>query len=297
MDTLILAQDEQSIHNMLQTQPPVYPPGQGPAYSGHTMPGGGFSPNPLGTPEVNVPVDTIPPGGAPPLPGGMGPTTPAKGAGSMKDGIIASIISFATTLLQDEPYRLPRPRDLVQFRIIFIFHQTSAEVARAITDALTSMPMNVNWTTLPDVHGRAVQVTEVWYLSCESGAEVTAKDPRLVDYVGQSAMMRVAAQAGLRTEKKPPPSNPREFFSPPNVFEFSTGDPVTGSVRLNPNRVSFVTTPNWEVTDQGTIQQIPHTPDPENPSAGTIYNWGAPGTAPTTTTVPINGVVNILAQP
>jgi hypothetical protein len=296
MDTLILAQDDQEIVEMLQQRPPKYPSGQGPEWSASLGAGGGIVPNLHLAPDDDVPYDTFPP--TPPRPpGGMGPVERPKGTGSMKDSIVASIIDFADMLLQLEPYRLPHPRDVVQFRIIFIFHQTAAEAAQAIIDALASLPANTQWTTLPDVRGRALQVTQVWFDSCESGAEVTAHDPRLAKYAQQSANMRVAAQTGLRTEKKPPPSVPPEFFPVPYVYEFSTGDPVTGALHLHPNAIDFVTTPNWRINDHGVIEHIPDTPDPKDPSGGTVYKWGPPGTPAQTTDIPKGGGVNILANP
>jgi hypothetical protein len=105
-------------------------------------------------------------------------------------------------------------KDVGEFQLILIFHQTSSKVARAISNALIRLPTNRTWLRLPYKHGRALRVPKVWLLSCESAADYVAKDPQLAKYINQAATMRIQAAVGLTTEKTPPPSNPKEFWHP-----------------------------------------------------------------------------------
>ena len=170
-----------------------------------------------------------------------------------------TIIDFAEFLTNP-----PITADIVEFQIIFIFHQTSQGTARDITRALTQLDGDAKWRDLPDRKHVGVRVPNCWLLSCESGTDqAVADNPNLApalaqalkQWVAQARSMRLAAAAGLTTEQKPPPANPKQYWTP-FIYTFSSGDPVTGGTTLNPQKVSFRTLP-YTILPDGHFEKIP----------------------------------------
>src|SRR5438105_3844632 len=59
------------------------------------------------------------------------------GVSFLTSRIKAKIISFAETLLAKEQQKpAAQQKDVVEFQLVIVFHQTSARVAKGITDAL-----------------------------------------------------------------------------------------------------------------------------------------------------------------
>lgn len=274
MDTLILVQDEAKLNKMVKEQPPQQPPGV-PATDKLTVLA-------MGDPAAAA---------------ALGDTASLLGSTYLTTGIVNKIVSFADAVLANEATK-PHPRDVAEFQILLLFHQTDAHMANAITRALEHIPSNKRWLRLPYKHNRSLRVTRVWIVSCESGADAVTRDPRLVKYIQQAKAMRTAARTGLTTEKTPPPSNPKEFWPAPTVYTFSTGDPVTGGLKLHPNHVSFVKTPDWHINDKGEIEPTPGgNPDKEEPAAGKVIKYDN-GDAPSAVgDLPQGSEMDVLKQP
>lgn len=198
------------------------------------------------------------------------------GAGALgvayADRIKGKIIRFGDRCLADEAKQPPaRQHDVVEFQIVIMFHQTSALMAHTITRALWSVWPDPEWRNLPYKHVRALRVARCFLLSCESAADRVATDGRLIKYIEQALNMRCAAAMGLMSEKTPPPSVPKEFWHP-YIFTFSTGDIVTGGLKLHPNATAFVKTPDWEIGPGNEIRPRPGgNKDLEVPAAGKMY--------------------------
>lgn len=206
-----------------------------------------------------------------------------------------NIATFARECLKNEPKR-PKPQDIVELQIVFVFHQSQVPEIEAMVTALTDLPLFSAWANVTDGQGYMLRVKNVVLMSCESGAHKgTNRDPLLIDYLTRAAALQNAARLGLATEVKPPPSNPREYFPYPVVLSFTTGDPVTGGLVLDPNHAKFVSTPEWGLTRDGQIAPFGD-PDKEVPAAGSVYRLNPDGSY-SKLDVPTNGTVDVLRDP
>ncbi|MSO89388.1 MAG: hypothetical protein EXQ89_05425 [Rhodospirillaceae bacterium] len=171
-----------------------------------------------------------------------------------------TIVAFADWISQP-----PHTVDVVEFQVIFIFHQMTGGTAKDITRALGTLDGDADWRNLPDRNHVGIRVRRCWLLSCESGTDqAAADDPNLAGnpalmrslrrWIDQAQSMRLAA-AAFTTEQKPPPANPKQYWLP-FIYTFSSGDPVTGSTVLFPERVSFRRLP-YTITPNGDFEKIP----------------------------------------
>src|ERR1700694_627290 len=169
--------------------------------------------------------------------------------------IVRKIVNFADSVMAKEKAKPPQQRhDMAEFQIVVEFHQTNRRLAAEITKAFNKLPQDDKWKGLPAKHQMALRVHRVWLVSCESGGDKAANANLSAKYVKQAVDMRDAASSGCSTQKSWPPSQPAEYWYP-YVYTFSTGDIVHGSLALNPNHLSFKTTPDWEVDKDGNIKQ------------------------------------------
>lgn len=215
--------------------------------------------------------------GSPAATAALGGAAGALGAAylSSANRIQRTIVEFARAISQP-----PVTSDVVAFQIIFLFHQTSADTARAITKALITLPQDTQWKDLPVRQRVAIRVQRAWMLSCESATDQVNHDPGMQRYIRQSLDMRLAAATGLTTEKTPPPTNPPEYWLP-FVYTFSTGDAFSGGLVVDPHRVSFRKLP-YEANPAGGFRHIPKPAgDPRSdaeyemgePTSGKVYKY------------------------
>jgi hypothetical protein len=146
--------------------------------------------------------------------------------------IVRSITLFADALA------FSWPDDIVEFQVIFIYHQTSQKVIRKIERALRGLPTYRLWRQIPFKRIKHIRVPCVWMLSCESATDQVTQDARILRYIGQASLLRSLAQEAFITPQAPPPTKPPSVYHP-TVVTFSTGDPVTGGLVLNPEKVKF----------------------------------------------------------
>lgn len=147
--------------------------------------------------------------------------------------IVRSITLFADALASWWP------DDMVEFQVIFIYHQTSRKVIRKIEKALRWLPGYQPWQQIPFRRVKHIRVSCVWMLSCESAADQVTQDARLFRYIAEASVLRSRAQKAFITPQAPPPTNPPSVYHP-IVVTFSTGDPVTGGLVLDPEAVQFL---------------------------------------------------------
>ena len=196
--------------------------------------------------------------------------------------ILRKIVKFADAVMAKERHKPPaQQRDVAEFQIVMEFHQTNRRLAEAITKAFTQLSQDPDWKNLPKKHQISLRVHRVWLVSCESGGDKAKNANVSPKYVQQAVNMRDAAVSGCTTDKKWPQSAPAEYWYP-YIYTFSTGDIVHGSLSLDPNHLTFKSTPDWEVDKDGNIRQTPegrdrteqqHLPDRTDPSGGTIYRY------------------------
>ncbi|HWE50007.1 MAG TPA: hypothetical protein VG273_09475 [Bryobacteraceae bacterium] len=117
-----------------------------------------------------------------------------------------AIFDFAKINFEHEKSKPPaQQKDMCEFQIVFMFHQSDKIAAKGITDGLTSVGTDAKWYQMPFDYTRAHRVRRVWLMSCESAADETGRgDPALMRYVIQSNLMREAAADGVMTFLEPP---------------------------------------------------------------------------------------------
>ncbi len=221
--------------------------------------------------------------------------------------ILRKIVNFTDAAMAAERAKPPNQQaDVEEIQIVAEFHQTNEGLAAAITKAFTDLPNDAKWKALQRKHNVALRVRRVWLLSCESGGDNAKNKALAPKYVKQAEDMRNAALEGCKTEKQYPPSNPAEYWVP-YVYTFSTGDIVTGSTTLNPNKVEFKRTPYWKATPKGEIVETQQGKDYKaahggqefiEPALGGIFQYGDPSKAPTVMIVSVGSApVDILNNP
>ncbi|MGQ0648150.1 MAG: hypothetical protein ACT4P7_11305 [Gemmatimonadaceae bacterium] len=214
------------------------------------------------------------------------------------------IIAFADSISNP-----PITVDVVEFQVIFLFHQTSRGTARAITRGLNLLDADPQWRNLPERKRIGIRVRRSWLLSCESGTDQAVADTPNIDpalarklqqWVQQARDMRIAAAVAFTTEQKPPPSDPKRYWVP-FIYTFSTGDPVTGGITLDPQRVGFRVTP-YTIDDNGNFQKIPKPAgstqsddqyEAGTPTVGKVYKYEGQ-TKVDEKSIVLNSTVNIL---
>lgn len=197
--------------------------------------------------------------------------------GAMLAGSAAQIVRGVLTFADGVLTRATS--DIGQFRVIFMFHQTSANVVRALNDAFQQLDGHPTWERLAVKHTRHLRVKRVWLMSCESATDLALPpnpSAALQQYAAQAGRMRSLAAAAFRTRQTPPPPTPMAFYHP-FVHTLSTGDPVTGGIVLDPANVTFRRLPGhfdanggwvWDPTPAGQSDDAFHQ---GQPAGGTLY--------------------------
>jgi len=189
------------------------------------------------------------------------------------DKIVAAIVQFAdqlATVVQE---------DRIEFQVIFIFHQTTKRTAERIILALADLNKNKGWRNLPYKHTKHIRVPQVVLLSCESATDEVNKnpyEPRLLKYDTQAYVMRMLADRAFKTPMAPPPQTPPGVYAPA-VITFSTGNPVTGGLVLDPFRIAFRKL-HYHLDKNGNFVEDPRPPGVSeeewhkgDPSGGTVH--------------------------
>ena len=206
-----------------------------------------------------------------------------------------SILKFADDLAKNDT-----THDLIEFQVVFIYHQTHKKTVRRIFKAMDLLSKDRNWTGLPKKYNKAIHVKSVWLLSCESGANKTTTDemkngnPGYKFYADQANHMIAIADKAFTTVFLQ-----RNFK--PSVRTFSTGNPETGGTTLDPWDVKFKElpghfTPNggweYEPTPQGENEEVFHG---GTTTSGKVFAYDNGTTTPTN--IPANGALNIMGYP
>jgi hypothetical protein len=124
--------------------------------------------------------------------------------------------------------------DLVRLQVVFIFHQTSGAAVKGVMDTMRLIRDTGVLPALTGLHGKRLNVEIVNVLSCESAAD--------------------------------------KAVSPPHVVTYTTGDPQTGGITLNPFAVSFRELDGHFNPDGSWEYNNPDSPDPDGEaSGGTIH--------------------------
>jgi hypothetical protein len=166
--------------------------------------------------------------------------------------ISEAIIMFAGALADT------KPDDLIEFQIIFVFHQTSSDVVARIMEAMRMVQQDQRWQTVNLHFNKHVKVARVWLMSCESGGDYFFVPALLRRYAAQAADMRNLAMRAFVKDATPPPNTPPTKYYP-QVITLSTGNIVDGLTVLNPERVEF-RKGNWYVLPNGEYWQPPPPP-------------------------------------
>jgi len=167
---------------------------------------------------------------------------------------------------------------LAEMRVIFMFHQTNKSTVDAIMAALDMLGADI-LDSMAQAAQKDLKVRDCILLSCESASDKTAPNPvpdKMKKWVNQARDMRTKAIKAFTVKKV---SGPGEYY--PQIVTFSTGNPETGGVVLNPWKTAFIRlnghfTPGggWEYDTDANGQ-----PDKtQTPSSGKIYiDTGQPG--------------------
>ena len=152
----------------------------------------------------------------------MAPDSPK---GTNVDGyhIFTTILAVAASALQ-------QAERVAELKVYFIFHQTSRETVNGIRWALQLLAGDV-LDAMALQAGKNLIIPEVVLLSCESATDKVAGAPvpaPLRSWVDQASNMRTEALKAFTIGQ-----------TPPAVITFSTGNPATGAVSLNPFAAEF----------------------------------------------------------
>jgi hypothetical protein len=167
-----------------------------------------------------------------------------------------------------------------QMEVMFVFHQTSRAAVHAIMRAL-GLLVPERLDKLARSHNRDLQVTPVTILSCESGTDKTTPVPVPAGYqpwVDQSANMRDACFTAFRIRGV---TTPGEYI--PLVVTFSTGNPATGAISINPWGVKFQSLNGYFAADGSWHYNNDANGRPDHTAtdtAGNVYSDYPPGTVP-----------------
>lgn len=177
-----------------------------------------------------------------------------------------AIAGFANNLLGSLPL------DLVTFQVVFIFHQITGDGVKGVMDTIRMVRDTRILPSLTQKHRKRLDVAIVNLLSCESATDksaVSPVEPVLQPLVDQAQRMRALACKAFIIPKSPPPE-PGDYH--PRVVTYTTGDPETGGIVLNPFVVSFRRLPG-HFNDQGVwVYDNPNGTDHAGvPTGGTIH--------------------------
>ncbi len=206
--------------------------------------------------------------------------------------IVSNIVAFAEVIAK-------QPLDVIEFQVIFMYHQTASKVIKRLINALRLLDKDTRWRTLQDRYNKPVLVKRAVMLSCESALDITntppynAYNPLLREYGLNSYLMRRFMGQAFHFEF---PLIQHDF---PSVISFSTGNPIRGTVVLDPFIFTF-RDGAWIIDANGNYQPEPGASDAEVhqgvPTSGKIFTYNWKGEAIATQDIGAGQSVNLITN-
>jgi len=176
-----------------------------------------------------------------------------------------------SAIVSTAQHALDHAERLAEMRVEFIFHQTSHAAVSAIMGALKLLTPDA-LDGLAQAAGQDFSVRDVVLLSCESGTDKTVAapaPPQFLPWVNQARDMREACFEAFTIRRV---NGGGQFV--PDVITFSTGNPETGGIVLDPWNAKFVSLRGHFNANGGWDYDLDANGQPDKsatPSGGTVY--------------------------